>query len=126
MQHFRGTKETTLLGTGFILLNEYKPDIETRFLLNLEGDFQEGQLDLVLWITGVNEDNSTADITEDINVHDEEYKLYKSLKNISDVGYLTVHVVQAMGLGSTKLQGNLTQIICTSFIVFGMLPSCIL
>ena len=51
---------------------------------------------------------------------DDEYKISKSLKNISDVGYLTIQVVQATGLGSTKLQGKLTLIL-----VLFALHSCI-
>ena len=54
---------------------------------------------------------NAEDTAEDVTDHlDDEYKISKSLKNISDVGYLTIQAVQATGLGSTKLQGNLTLI----------------
>ena len=71
----------------------------------------------MLWITGVNAENNAEDATDQL---DDEYKITKSLRNISDVGYLTIQVVQATGLGSTKLQGKLTLIL-----VLFTLHSCI-
>ena len=65
----------------------------------------------------MNAEDNTEDATD---LLDDEYKISKSLKNISDVGYLTIQVVQATGLGSTKLQGKLTLI----FVLFA-LHSCI-
>ena len=65
----------------------------------------------------MNAENNAEDATDQL---DDEYKISKSLKNISDVGYLTIQVVQATGLGSTKLQGKLTLIL-----VLFALHSCI-
>ena len=101
-----------------MLLNEYNPDTQTRLLLNLKGDSQEAQLDLVVWITGINEDTEAK--REDVHILDDEYKLSQSMKNMPNVGYLTVQVVQAQGLGSSKLQGDTDSVnvsLCISFIV---------
>ena len=72
----------------------------------MQGEYGEAQLDLVLWVTGINNHAEDKPGGEDITLIDEEYKLLKTMKNVSDVGYLSVQVVQAKGLGSPKLQGN--------------------
>ena len=72
----------------------------------MQGEYGESQLDLVLWVTGINNDAEDETGGEDIALIDKEYKLLKTMKNLSDVGYLSVQVVQAKGLGSPKLQGN--------------------
>ena len=111
--YYRGTKETTLLGTGVILLKTVTPDTDTRIPLTIKGEYGEAVIDLVVWVTGINYHTNT----EDSAVHSDHYSLSKSLENISDVGCLTVQVVQAMGLGSKELQGNiLLRAECSSFI----------
>ena len=65
----------------------------------------------------MNAENNVEDAEDQL---DDDYKITKSLRNISDVGYLTIQVVQATGLGSTKLQGKLTLIL-----VLFTLHSCI-
>jgi len=57
----------------------------------------------VLWITGVNTEDKIDTKTEAQN---EKFKLSRWLHNKSDIGFLLVQVVQASGLGSTKLQGS--------------------
>ena len=79
------------------------PDTDTRILLTLKGEYGEAVIDVVVWVTGTNYHTKT----DDSAVHGDHYRLTRSLENISDVGYLTVQVVQAMGLGSQKLQGKL-------------------
>ena len=111
-EYYRGTKETTLLGTGVILLKTVTPDTDTRIPLTIKGEYGEAVIDLVVWVTGINYHTNT----EDSAVHSDHYSLSKSLENISDVGCLTVQVVQAMGLGSQKLQGNFScRVECNSF-----------
>ena len=82
------------------------PDTDTRILLNIKGDYGDCQLDLVVWVTGVNDENNSESCNKNIAVFDDQYKLLNSLENVSDVGYLAVQVIQAMGLGSPKIQGN--------------------
>ena len=84
------------------MLKTVTPDTDTRILLTIKGQYGEAVIDVVVWVTGTNYHTKT----EDTDAHGDHYRLTRSLENISDVGYLTVQVVQAMGLGSQKLQGN--------------------
>ena len=104
----RGSKETLLLGTGLINLGSFKNDSQNQFWLKLEGEFNEGELEMVIWVTGVNVDNDSKWLIakDDMN-NEDKFNLSKSFENISDVGYLTINVIEATGLGSTKLQGDL-------------------
>jgi len=100
----RGSKETLLLGAGLINLGSFKNDSQNQFWLKLDGGFDESELEMVIWVTGVNTDkwlieNAEAD-NEDI------YTISKSFDHLSDVGILTISVIEATGLGSSKLQGS--------------------
>ena len=65
------------------------------------------ELEMVVWVTGVRVDNDTKWLLgEDNKVNADNYHIYKSLEDISDVGVLNVNVIEAAGLGSSKLQGN--------------------
>ena len=46
-EYYRGTKETTLLGTGVILL---KTDTDTRIPLTIKREYGEAVIDLVVWV----------------------------------------------------------------------------
>ena len=66
------------------------------------------ELEMVVWVTGVRVDNDTKWwIGEDNNAKEDNYSISKSFEDISDVGFLNINVIEATGLGSTKLQGDI-------------------
>eukprot|EP00092_Neocalanus_flemingeri_P023579 GFUD01025569.1.p1 GENE.GFUD01025569.1~~GFUD01025569.1.p1 ORF type:complete len:721 (+),score=203.23 GFUD01025569.1:280-2442(+) len=103
----RGSKETLLLGTGIINLSSLKNDSQNQVWIKLDGEFNDGELEVVIWVTGVNIDNDSKWlIVKDDKNNEGKFNFSKSFENISDVGYLTINVIEATGLGSTKLQGS--------------------
>ena len=65
-------------------------------------------LELVLWVTAVRPDTVEEVFPKkDDKTAKHDYILTKSLENISDVGYLNINLIEASGLGSNKLQGDI-------------------
>eukprot|EP00090_Calanus_glacialis_P002726 TRINITY_DN12036_c0_g1_i1.p1 TRINITY_DN12036_c0_g1~~TRINITY_DN12036_c0_g1_i1.p1 ORF type:complete len:705 (-),score=187.46 TRINITY_DN12036_c0_g1_i1:134-2248(-) len=103
----RGSKETTILGTAAINLGSLKTDSQTRVWLKLDGDLGDCELEMVVWVTGVKVDNDNKWLIEEANkIKEDNYNLSKSFEDLSDVGFLDINVIEATGLGSTKLQGS--------------------
>jgi len=103
----RGSKETVLIGAGVVNLGSLANDSQNQMCIRLEGDFNELELELVVWVTAVNVNNDSAWLGGENQAEKEEkFNLSKSFENLADVGYILVNVIEATGLGSTKLQGS--------------------
>lgn len=103
----RGSKETNTIATCVLNLGSFKADSQTHFWQKLDGEMSGCELEMVVWVTGVRVDNDTKWLLgEDNKVNADNYHIYKSLEDISDVGVLNVNVIEAAGLGSSKLQGS--------------------
>jgi len=104
----RGSKETYNLGSSTLNIAALKADTQSYFSLDLQGDFTDSVLELVLWVTAVRPDTVEEMFPKkDDKTAKHDYILTKSLENISDVGYLNINLIEASGLGSNKLQGTL-------------------
>merc|ERR1712013_965605 len=103
----RSSKETKTLFSGSLDLNSYPGDTQSRVKLVLGGESGECEMDMVVWVTSVRLQDDTHDLQgEDTKKVEGSYALAKTLDNISDVGVLTIQVIDATGLGSNKLQGS--------------------
>ena len=79
----------------------------------LGGESGECEMDMVVWVTSVRLQDDNHDLQgEDTKKVERSYALAKTLDNISDVGVLTIQVIDATGLGSNKLQGTLKVDVC--------------
>lgn len=108
----RGSKETVAIGVGQVRLASFSQDSCSRICLPLEpgieGEVQEGSLDLVIWVTGGGADQSPlVEKAEPVEIDTGQFGLRRTFENVKSVGILTVTVVEASGLGSSKLQGAL-------------------
>ena len=102
----RNSKETVLAGKSQIDLNT----LESDSLNHLEVKLRDSSLisvcvlELVLWVTGVNDTEPGADILK--NTSDASNKDIAVVKDPEEsVASLSLTVLQATGLGSSKLQG---------------------
>ena len=103
----RNSKETVLAGKSQIDLNTLKSDSLNHLQLKLRDSSLIAicDLELVLWVTGVNDTETGADIIE--NTSDIANKDIAIVKDQEEpVASLTVTILQATGLGSSKLQGE--------------------
>ena len=81
--------------------------------LVLGGESGECEVEMVVWVTSVRLQEGTHDLQgEDTKKVEGSYALAKTLDNISDVGVLTIQVIEATGLGSNKLQGTFQVGVC--------------
>jgi len=102
----RGSKETVVIGLASLQLDTCTQDSSTRLTLPLapgvEGELQEGSLDVVLWVTG----GGGEGVQEEVPAIDtSQFALLKSMEKVNSVGLMSVTVVEAVGLQTSKLQG---------------------
>jgi len=99
-----------VLGVATVQLCKYPQDTCTRLSLGLEhgveGEVQEGVLSAILWVTGGDTAGDGPQNYPDRAETADRFGLFRTLEDIESVGTLTVTVVEAAGLGLSKLQGS--------------------
>lgn len=99
----RNPRESCIIGKAEIDLSSLTSDRLSQICLTLRGEENSesvGQLNLVVWLTGVNGPGKSG------GTEDEQ--------NSENIGNLTVRVLQASGLSSSRLQGVRCFLLITS------------
>ena len=88
-----------MIGQTEIDLTSLRSDQTNQLSVTLRGDQETSEsvseLNLVLWLTGINGPGDTLDTSGELEVQQRD----------DNIGNLTVRVLQASGLGSSRLQG---------------------